>query len=137
MIILLFWEEKKENNNNSWSTKFRIEMPVAEMIDAVVQGEYLRGNVVSENGDMLAAFSRNCCERPYLFHLDSKGNVLKKYRWDDMAPETSPHRFKESLVKHSFLMKRQFKRRGAKMEPRFFRLNVSNKSLASSTEQVR
>ncbi|KAL6839742.1 hypothetical protein ACP4OV_030430 [Aristida adscensionis] len=98
-----------------WSMKYKIEFPLVE-ISRITERKFFYVDVVSENGDML--LTCGCSVPWYMFHIDSKGKLLEKYRWDDIVSEVIGHSFKESLVRHSFFQKRDD---GSGRLPLFFR----------------
>ncbi|KAL6650417.1 hypothetical protein ACP70R_009342 [Stipagrostis hirtigluma subsp. patula] len=83
-----------------WSFQYRIKLPVVEIRRFQEQGDWL-AKIVSEEGDLLVS----CFG--WLLHCDRKDNLLAKFQYDDDLPMVIPHRYKESLIQHSFFEKKR------------------------------
>ncbi|CAO2038025.1 unnamed protein product [Urochloa humidicola] len=77
-----------------WSFKYQIRLPIAEMR----MDSRFDVMVVSGKGDVLVNSSSSC----HLFHCDSKGELVQKFKWNSVRPRRIGLWFKESLVKHEF-----------------------------------
>ncbi|CAN6231222.1 unnamed protein product [Urochloa humidicola] len=77
-----------------WSFKYQIRLPIAEMR----MDSRFDVMVVSGKGDVLVNSSSSC----HLFHCDSKGKLVQKFKWNSVHPRRIGLWFKESLVKHEF-----------------------------------
>ncbi|GJN19549.1 hypothetical protein PR202_gb06836 [Eleusine coracana subsp. coracana] len=104
----------QDYRTEAWSLKYQIEFPVAE-ISGMVESPRFSGMIVSEDGDALI----HCSSSFHMFHIDSKGKLLQKFRWDGLVSSATGFRFKESLFRHAFLERPRG--RGRPRQPRFFR----------------
>jgi len=82
-----------------WSFKYQIELPMLELRRSIDKNCSLKVQVVSEKGDVLVSCSCFC----HLFHCDSMGKLLQKFRRRRVFSRPIGHWFKESLVRHAFL----------------------------------
>jgi hypothetical protein len=87
-----------------WSLKHRIQLPVVEMKKFVSEA-ILFLVAVCGNGDMLLS-----SRYPLLFHCDSKGKLVDKFKEDLVDPKVLQLSLKESLVRHAFFERKNRKR---------------------------
>ncbi|XP_037481910.1 putative F-box protein At1g47790 [Triticum dicoccoides] len=88
----------QDPEHDVWSFQYRIKLPVMEIRRFQEQGDWW-AKVVSEEGDVLVS----CCG--HLLQCDKKGNLVAKFKYDDDMPMVIPHKFKESLIQHTFFQK--------------------------------
>jgi len=82
-----------------WSFQYRIKLPEMEIRQFQEQGDWL-AKIVSEEGDLLVS----CFG--WLLHYDRNCNLLAKFQYDDDLPVLTPYRLKESLIQHTFFLKK-------------------------------
>uniref|UniRef100_M8BGF7 Uncharacterized protein n=1 Tax=Aegilops tauschii TaxID=37682 RepID=M8BGF7_AEGTA len=88
----------QDPEHDVWAFQYRIKLPVMEIRRFQKQGDWW-AKVVSEEGDVLVS-----CYG-HLLQYDKKGNLVAKFKYDDDMPVVIPHRFKESLIQHTFFQK--------------------------------
>jgi hypothetical protein len=82
-----------------WSFKYHVKFPV-ESLGNLQDRMHM---VMSHNGDILIYSNSN----GYMFHCDKNGMLLEEFQCDPWSLGFIGHWFKESLVKHNFVLGRE------------------------------